>query len=67
MKPIYDNAHTIVLLLGSARVARADFGVSPKRTRTVFESRNMRSEEKVRDVKRAITTTRGACATQYMI
>jgi len=64
MKPVHDNAHTISPLPGSARVSRAGFGVSPKRTLTVFEPCNVRSEIKVRDSEDAIASTRDACATQ---
>jgi error-prone DNA polymerase len=52
-------------LLGSARVSRAGFGVSPKRTSLVNAGDSFcETKRKVRDGEDAIASTRDACATQ---
>src|SRR5256712_9229482 len=58
-------AEGLVAFLGSARVSRASFGVSPKQSFEAFATRNgFCASEKVRDGEDALANTRGACAPQ---
>jgi error-prone DNA polymerase len=61
-------AQGLVALLGSARVSRAGFGVTPKQSFEEFATHHrFRTIRKVRDGEDALASTRDACAPQNLV